>query len=192
MDKNHPRARHSWIQIEVQIGPSVIKQWAFPCGHVGTAAVRLCGWSPLQRCEMEIRLEVKPHSKLVSRKAVNTATPSPSTPFAAKHTYYTQTFSGVNTPPDSRGKEEWSESQWSSQPNPVYLKDGWWCWRGLCLLTVDAAHSLWSLVVTECVPVANSPKQPLYQNTKRCVKIGKNVLPFSDVLLVHQVRWSTF
>lgn len=79
MDKNHPRARHYWIQIEVQIGPSVIKQWAFPLGHLGTAAVRLCGWSPLQRCEMEIILEVKLHSKRVQRKAVNIATPSPNT-----------------------------------------------------------------------------------------------------------------
>lgn len=70
MNKNHPRARHSWIEIEVQIGPSVIKQWAFPLGHVGTAATRLCGWSPRQRCEMEIRLEAKHRSKRVPRKAV--------------------------------------------------------------------------------------------------------------------------
>lgn len=112
VDKNHSRARHSWIQIEVQIGPSVIKQWAFPLGHVGTAAVRLCGWSPLQRCKMEIRFEAKLHSKRVPRKAVNTATPSPPAPAAAKHTYYMRTFSGVHTPPDRWGKEEWFESQW--------------------------------------------------------------------------------
>lgn len=71
----------------------------------------------------------------------------------------------------------WRWSQWNSQPNPVYLKDGWGCRRGLCFLTVDAVHSLWSLVVTQCVPVENGPNL-LHQNTKRCVKIGKKCATF--------------